>query len=304
MPVIATSNHPKALWPGVKGFWGRSYDDHQTEFTNDFDVEQSDQAYEELVQITGFGLVPVKNQGKAAVFDSTTQGLVTRFVNVAYALGYIVTHEEIQDNLYLAVSKTRASSLARSFRQTKERVHANIYNRASDAGYPLADGVPLLSNAHPTALGGTYSNVLSTPAALSEASLEDMCIQLMGAVDDRGLTINLMPQSLHIPPALQFDAYRILKTDRSVGNDYNDINAVRAMGVIPKGVFVNHYYTAPAAWFVRTNIERGRGLVSFEREGISFTQDNDFATKNALSLGYERYSCGVGDARALFGSTG
>ena len=139
---IMTSNHPRFLWPGVKGIWGRTYDDHQTEYTDLFDIETSDKAYEEFVQITGFGLAPVKAQGADAVYDSEVQGPISRFVHLAYALGYIVTHEEIQDNLYLEVSKTRASSNARAFRQTKERVAANIYNRAfsSSAAYYGADG--------------------------------------------------------------------------------------------------------------------------------------------------------------------
>lgn len=302
--VIMTSNHPKALWPGVKGFWGRTYNDHVTEYTDLFDVETSEQAYEEFVQITGFGLAPVKPQGKPAEYDSETQGPTTRFVHLAYALGYIVTHEELKDNLYMEVSKTRATSNARAFRQTKERVCANIYNRAFSGSYLGADGVALCSTAHPNTSGGTFSNKLAVDADLSEAALEDMLIQIMQATDDRGLLINLMPKSLHVAPANWFNANRILKSALQPGNANNDINVLNATSAIPGGVKLNHYFTAPQAWFVRTNVESGKGMLFLEREGISFDQDNDFDTKNAKALGYERYSVGFVDPRAVYGSNG
>ena len=303
---IMTSNHPKFLWPGVKGIWGRTYDDHQTEYTDLFDIETSDKAYEEFVQITGFGLAPVKAQGADAVYDSEVQGPISRFVHLAYALGYIVTHEEIQDNLYLEVSKTRASSNARAFRQTKERVAANICNRAfsSSAAYFGADGVALCSTAHPNTSGGTYQNKPTIDADLSEASLEDLLILMMQATDDRGLLINLMPKSLHIAPQNWFNANRILHSVYQAGNANNDINVLRATGAFPGGIKLNHYFTAPQAWFVRSNIERGKGMVFLQREPISFDQDKDFDTKNAKSLGYERYSCGFVDPRAVYGVNG
>ena len=302
--VIMTSNHPKALWPGVKGFWGRTFNDHVTEYTDLFDVETSEQAYEEFVQITGFGLAPVKPQGKAAEYDSETQGPTTRFVHLAYALGYIVTHEELKDNLYMEVSKTRATSNARAFRQTKERVCANIYNRAFNASYTGADGVALCATNHPNTSGGTFSNKLLVDADLSEAALEDMLIQIMQATDDRGLLINLMPKSLHIAAANWFNANRILKSVLQPGTGNNDINVLNATNAIPGGVKLNHYLTSPQAWFVRTNVESGKGMLFLEREGISFDQDNDFDTKNAKALGYERYSVGFIDPRAVYGSNG
>lgn len=302
--VIMTSNHPKALWPGVKGFWGRTYQDHVTEYTDLFDTDTSDKAYEEFVQITGFGLAPVKPQGKAAEYDSETQGPVTRFVHVAYALGYIVTHEELKDNLYMEVSKTRASSNARAFRQTKERVCANIYNRAFSSSYLGADGKALCATDHPNTSGGTFSNKLTVDADLSEAALEDMLIQIMQATDDRGMLINLMPKSLHVAPANWFNANRILKSTYQTGNANNDINVINATNALPMGIKLNHYFTSPQAWFVRTNVETGKGMLFLERESITFEQDNDFSTKNALALGYERYSAGAVDPRAVYGSNG
>lgn len=302
--VISTSNHPKALWPGVHAWWGKSYNDHATEYTDLFDTQSSDKAYEEIVQIVGFGLAPAKNQGAPVQYDSEIQGFVTRFVHVAYALGYIVTHEELQDDLYEAVSKTRAASLARGFRQTKERIAANIYNRAFNSSYTGGDGVSLCNTAHPNTSGGTFSNMLAVGADLSESALEDITIQIMQAQDDRGLLINLMPKSLHIAPANWYNANRILRSVYQTGNSNNDINAIKATNALPMGIKLNHYFTVPQAWFIRTDIPTGTGLVHFVRENISFTQDNDFDTKNAKAMAYERYSFGWCDSRCIYGSNG
>jgi len=300
--VIMTSNHPKALWPGVNAWWGKSYQDHQTEYTDLFDTFSSNQAYEEDVQIVGFGLAPAKQQGAPVQYDSEIQGFLTRYTHVAYALGYIVTHEELQDNLYESVSKTRSASLARGFRQTKERVAANIYNRAFNSSYVGGDGVALCSTAHINTSGGTWSNKLAVDADLSEAALEDITIQIMQAQDDRGLLINLMPKSLHIAPANWYNANRILKSVYQTGTANNDINVIKATNALPMGIKLNHYFTSPQAWFIRTNVQNG--MKYFEREGISFTQDNDFDTKNAKAMAYERYSFGWTDPRAVYGSNG
>lgn len=302
MSVIMTSNHPKALWPGVKAWWGKAYDDHQTEYTDLFDTFTSDKAYEEDVQIVGFGLAPTKAQGASVTYDSEIQGPVTRYTHVAYALGYIVTHEELKDDLYTEVSNTRAASLARGFRQTKERVGAGIYNRGFNSSFVGGDGVSLLSTVHPNTSGGTFSNRLAVDADLSEAALEDMIIQIMQATDDRGLLINLMPKSLHVAPANWFNANRILKSVYQTGTANNDINVINATNALPMGIKVNHYFTAPQAWFLRTNVSNG--LKYYERESMIFDQDNDFDTMNAKAKGYERYSFGWTDPRSVFGSNG
>jgi hypothetical protein len=299
--VINTSSHPKALWPGISAWWGKEYNDHQTEYTDLFDFHKSDKAYEEDVQIIGFGVVPQKAQGAGVTYDSEVQGPTTRYTNVAYALGYIVTHEELMDDLYEAVSKTRASALARSFRQTKERVGAGIYNRAETSGYTGGDGVTLLSASHPLTSGGTASNKLAVAADLSEAAIEDLCIQIMNATDDRGLKINLLPKSLHVAPANYFNAARILKSEYQSDTANNNINVLKANGVIPK-VAVNHYFTDTDAWFVRTNVPNG--MKYFEREAMKFDQDNDFDTMNAKAKGYERYVFGWTDWRGVYGSMG
>ena len=185
--IITTGSHPKALWPGVKAWWGMTYNEHITEYDKLFDKDSSSKNYEEIVQSTGFGLVPVKGQGQGIQYDSQVQGFTTRFTHVAYGLGYIVTKEELDDNLYMELSKSRSASLAMSFRQTKENVAANIYNRAFSSTYTGGDGKALCATDHPNTSGGTFSNKPSVDADLSEASLEDATIALMGFQNDRGL---------------------------------------------------------------------------------------------------------------------
>lgn len=300
--VISTGSHPKLLWPGIRAVWGQTYNEHQEEFPVLFDSDTSEKNYEEDVQVTPFGLAPVKTEGASILFDSEVQGPVSRYTHVAYGLGYIVTKEELADNLYEEVSKRRAKSLAISFRQTKENVAAQIYNRAFNSSFTGGDGVSLINTAHPNTSGGTYSNQLATSANLSEAAIEDMIIQIMGAQNDRGLTINLMPQSLHVPRQLYFTANRIVKSVFQTGTANNDVNIISANG-FPKGVHVNHYFTSSTAWFIRTNV--ANGMKHYTREAISFDQDNDFDTYNAKARAYERYSFGWTDGgRAVFGSQG
>ena len=300
--VITTGSHPKALWPGIKAWWGQVYDEHPEEFTALFDTEMSHQNYEEDVQLTGFGLAPVKTEGQGVQYDSEVQGFTTRYTHIAYALGYIVTKEELDDNLYESVSKKRAGALAMSFRQTKENVAANIYNRAFNSTYTGGDGQALCSTAHPNTTGGTFANKLTVDADLSEASLEDATIALMGFQNDRGLLINVLPKSLHIARQEYYNAARILKSVNQPTNANNDINVLRANNVFPGGAVLNHYFTSPHAWFIRTNIRDG--MKYYSRVGISFDQDNDFDTMNAKAKGYERYSFGWTDPRAVYGSNG
>lgn len=300
--IITTGNHPKALWPGVKAWWGQEYDDHEEEFSKLFDSETSDKAYEEDVQHTGFGLATVKAQGAGVAYDSSIQGYTTRTTHVAYALGYMVTHEEIADNLYEQISKARVPALARSMRQTKEQVGAAIYNRSVNTGYVGGDGLCLLNSAHTLTNGGTFSNVLATASQLNEAAIEDMLIQIMGATDDKGLLINLMPRSLVISKNNWFNAHRVLKSVYQPGNANNDINVIKATNALPEGIVMNHYLTSATAWYVRTNVKHG--MKHYTRQAIEFTQDNDFDTMNAKAKAYERYSFTWTDPRALYGTAG
>lgn len=302
--IITTGSHPKALWPGIREWWGREYNEHAMEWTDLVDVENSTMNYEESVQLTGFGLVPVKGQGAGTAYDSEIQGFTTRYTHLTYSLGYIVTQEELEDDLYEKVSKTRSRALAFSFHQTKENIVANIYNRAFNGSYLGGDGVALCSTAHPNTSGGTFSNMLAVGADLSEAALEDLIIQVMGATDDRGLLISLMPQCLIVARQEWFNANRILKSVFQPGTANNDINVLKATNAIPQGIKMNHYLTSPHAWWLRANVRPGTGLTLYNRVAISFTQDNDFDTDNAKAKSRERYSVGWTDPRALWGSNG
>jgi len=300
--VITTGSHPKALWPGVKAWWGQVYDEHPEEYTKLFDKDTSGQNYEEDVQLTGFGLAPVKNQGAGTQYDSEVQGFITRYTHIAYALGYIVTKEELDDNLYEQISKRRAAALAMSFRQTKENVGAGVYNNAFNSTYKGGDGVELCSTAHPNTSGGTFSNKPTVDVDLSEASLEDATVAIMGFQNDRGLLINVMPKSLIIARQEWYNANRILKSVYTPGSANNDINVLKATNAFPEGIVMNHYLTSPHAWFIRTNIMNG--MKYYERHAIMFDQDNDFDTMNAKAKGYERYSFGWSDSRAVWGVNG
>jgi hypothetical protein len=295
--VITTGNHPKALWPGMNAWFGASYKEFPEEYREIFSVEKSSKNYEEDSALTGFGLAPIKSEGSAVSYDSETQGFTKRYTHVVYGLGYVVTQEELEDNQYEIVSKRRIKRLAFSMRQTKEIVAANVLNRATTSGYTGGDGVVLLSTAH-TSTAGNWSNKLATAADLSEASLEDMVIQISQATNDRGLNIALRPTKLIVPVNLQFEAKRILKSELQSNSAENNINAL-------KGMFdytVNHYLTDTDQWFLKTDAPDG--LKMFERRALAFTQDSDFDTENARAKATMRFSVGWSDAHGIYGSEG
>ncbi len=301
--VINTGSHPKLLWPGIHATWGQIYNEHPTEYTDLFDVNSSGKAYEQDVEITGFGLAPVKGQGAPVSYDSEMQGWVATYAHVAYALGYIVTYEELQDNLYKEVATRRAKANAFSITQTIENVAALLYNDAFVGNYfTMPDGLPLISANHVSAPGGSFSNALTPGADLSEAALEDVCIQIMNATNSRGLKISVMPKSLHIPTSEFFNAERILKSQLQSHTGNNAINVLKAQNAFPGGAKVNHYFTNSNAWFVRTNVPQGMNF--FWRNKPQFDQDNDFDTKNAKAATYMRFSVGCTDPRGIYGSNG
>lgn len=301
--VINTGSHPKLLWPGVQAVWGQIYDGYETEYTDLYDVKDSDKAYEQGVQVTGFGLAPVKGQGAPTTYDSEVQGPVTTVTHIPYALGYIVTFEELRDNLYKEVSQRRVQANAFSINQTVETVCAFIYNNAFATTYfTTGDGAALCSTAHVNATGGTYSNALSPAADLSEAALEDMCIQIMGTQTDRNLLINIMPQSLHVSRNEWFNANRILQSVLQSNSASNNINVLKATNAFPKGIKLNHFFTNAHPWFVRTNVPNG--MTMYWRDRPMFDQDNDFDTKNAKAATYMRFSVTCFDPRGIFGSNG
>lgn len=301
--VINTGSHPKLLWPGVREVWGQVYDAHPVEYTDLYEMRSSTRAYEQDVQVTGFGLAPIKAQGAPVSYDSEMQGWINTYAHIAYALGYIVTKEEIEDNMYKEVAQRRAKANAFSCNQTVENVAAFLYNNAFvSTFYATPDGQPLISTAHVNASGGTYSNRITTPADLSEVSLEDLTIQIMDARMDRGLRISVMPQTLHIAPNEWYNANRILKSVLQNNTANNAINVLKATNAFPGGIKLNHYFTDPDAWFIRTNIPNG--MTFFWRNKPQFDQDNDFDTKNAKSATYFRFSVGATDPRGIYGSPG
>lgn len=301
--VINTGSHPKLLWPGVFTTWGQIYDSHQKEYTDLYTVLSSDKAYEQGVQVTPFGLAPVKPQGSPVTYDSEIQGPVTTYQHIAYALGYIVTFEELQDNLYKEVATRRAEGNAFSMNQTVENVAAFIYNNAFSTTYfTTPDGKALCATDHANTTGGTFSNALSPAADLSESSLEDLTIQIMGTQNDTGLLINIMPESLHISRNEWYNANRILQSVLQSDTANNSINVLKATNAFPKGIKMNHYFTSAHPWFIRTNCPNG--MTMFWRNEPMFDQDNDFDTKNAKAASYMRFSVGCTDPRGIFGSNG
>lgn len=300
MAVITTGNFAKALWPGINSWYGQAYNEHKVEFTDLFDSHSSRKAWEEDVGYSGFGLAQVKAEGEGVSYDSQRQGFVSRYTHATYALGFIITREMVEDDLYDIAGQKKAKGLAFSMRQTKETLAANVYNRAFNSSYLGGDGLELCSTAHINVAGGTYANELATSADLSEAALEQACIDLMKFTNDRGLKISVMPKSLIVPVDLAFEADKILKTEYEVGTANNTVNVVRSK--FPSGVKVNHYLTDTDAWFIRTNCPDG--MKYFSRRDDSFTMDDDFDTDNAKYKASFRCSFGWSDPRGIFGSPG
>ena len=300
--AITSSNFAKLLWPGINSIYGKSYDEHSVEYSDLFDEFKSNKAFEEDLGITSFGLAQTKNEGGSIAYDDENQAFLTRYNHVVYGLGFVITREMVEDDQYGVVGDRRSRALAFSMRQTKEIVGSNVYNRAFNSSYTGGDGVEMISDSHINHSGGTWSNTLATAADLSEASLEQACIDIMKLTNDRGLKISVMPQTLIVPSDLIFEAERILQTPYRSGTADNDINALKQMGKFPGGVKVNHYLTDSDAWFIRTNVQDG--LKCFNRRGMQFAIDNDFDTENAKFKATERYAFGWTDPRAIYGSAG
>src|SRR6056297_1458799 len=278
MAVITTGSHPKHLWPGVKEFFGKTYAEKPMVCDMVFEEKSSDKAYEEYVEETGFGLAPIKTEGSSISYDTDAQGFTQRLTNTTYGLGAKITQEAIEDNQYESVAMSKSEKLARSMRQTKENVFANILNRAFNSSYTGGDGKELLATDHPT-LSGDQSNELAVAADLSEASLEDILTLIRGFKDSRGLRIQAKGLMLVVPPELEFEATRIVSSTNQSGTANNDINAMKELGMLPQGVVVWDYLTDADAFFVKTDCPSG--MIRQQRRAISLDQDNDFDTSNA-----------------------
>ena len=296
---ITTSSFAKALWPGVNAWYGKAYDEYPVEWDKLFDKHTSSRAWEEDVGVSSFGLARVKPEGAAIEYDTERQGFTTRYVHVVYALGFIVTREIFEDDLYDVVGQRKAQGLAFSHRQTKEVIGANVYNRAFSSSYVFGDGVALISASHPNIAGGTSSNLIGTAADISEAALEQALIDISGYTNDRGLRIAVQSKQLIVPKELDFETDKILKTEYEVGTNNNTVNVVRGRF---GGKTMNHYLTDQDAWFIRTNVPHG--MKYFERRADAFDMDNDFDTENAKFKASGRYSFGATDWRGIYGSPG
>ncbi len=297
-----TGTLARLLYPGVNKFFLNKYAEHDQQWDKLFETYDSKRNFEEDVGIVGFGLMNSKPEMASVQYDAMKQGHTVRYTHVTYALGFIISRELVEDNLYSEISLKKASMLAFSARQTKEIIAANVYNRAETSGYVGGDAKTLLATDHPNVSGGTYSNRLTVAANLSEAALEQACIDIRKYTDDRGNRISIMPKSLIIPVDLEFEADRILKTAGRVGTNNNDLNALKAAGKFPGGVHINNYLTSTTAWFIRTNCPEG--MKHFKRRGMEFTTDNDFDTENAKFKATERYVFGWTDPKAVYGSAG
>jgi len=305
--AITTSSFAKSLWPGVNAWYGAAYNQYETEWDKLFDKHTSRKAFEEDVGQSGFGLFQTKAEGTPIQYDTARQGFTSRYNHVVYALGFIITREAVDDDLYDTIGKQKAQALAFASRQTKEVIAANVYNRAFNTSYLGGDGSTLLagpaggSSNHPNIAGGSWTNTTSIALDISEAALEQATIDIAGFTDDRGLLIKVLPESLIIPRQLIFEAKRILGSDGRVGTDNNDLNALKQMGLIPK-VVTNHFLTDVDAWFIRTNVDNG--MKYFERRPDTFSMDEDFDTENAKYKATMRFAFGWTDPRALYGSPG
>ena len=292
----------KELLPGLNALFGLEYKQYGEEHKEIFEQETSERSFEEEVKLSGFAAAPVKNEGSAISYDNAQEAYTARYNHETIAMGFSITEEAMEDNLYDSLSARYTKALARAMAYTKQVKGANILNRAFDTDYTFGDGVVLCSTAHPLVSGGTNSNRPTTASDLNETSLESAIIQISNWTDERGLLVAGKPKKLVIPPDLMFIAERLLKSEGRVSTADNDINAVKSMGVIPGGFSVNHYLNDTNAWFITTDIPNG--LKYFVRTAMSTSMDGDFDTGNARYKARERYSFGVSDALGVFGSPG
>lgn len=298
--AINTGSFGKALWPGVNTWYGKAYDEFDVEWNKIFTTRSSRKNFEEDISISSFGLAQQKAEGTPVSYDSEQQGFIDRYTHVVYSLGFIITKEMVDDDLYDVAGERKAKGLAFSMRQTKEVIGANILNRAFNSSFTYGDGVSLVNAAHPNIAGGTWSNQIAVAADISEAALEQAVIDIGKYTNDRGLRIAVKPQKLVVPVDLDFEANKIMDTQYEVGTNNNTVNLVRSR--FPKGVVIDHYLTDTDAWFILTNVPNG--MTYFERNPDSFAQDDDFDSDNAKFKARSRYSFGCSDKRAIYGSQG
>ena len=299
--AISRAQLLKELLPGLNALFGLEYAKYGEEHKEIFEAETSDRSFEEETKLSGFSAAPVKDEGSAIEYDNAQETWTARYTHETIAMGFSVTEEAIEDNLYDSLSARYTKALARAMAYTKQVKAAAVLNSAF-SGTTYGDGKVLCATDHPLVSGGVNSNTLAVAADLNETSLEAAIIQVAGWTDERGLLIAAKPRKLVIPPALQFVATRLLETEGRVGTADNDINAIRNNGAIPEGYAINHYLTDTNAWFLMTDVPNG--LKHFVRTPMQTSMDADFDTGNSRYKARERYSFGVSDPLGVFGSPG
>jgi hypothetical protein len=300
--AISRAQLLKELLPGLNALFGLQYKTYDQEHEEIYETETSERSFEEETKLSGFSAAPVKNEGSALAYDNAQEAWTARYNHETIALGFSLTEEAIEDNLYDSLSARYTKGLARAMAYTKQVKAAAVLNNGFSASYTGGDGVALFSTAHPLVNGGTNSNRPSTGADLNETSLEAAVIQIAAWTDERGLLIAAKPKRLVVPPALQFVATRLLETSLRVGTTDNDINALKSNGSIPGGYCINHYLTDTNGWYLCTDVPNG--MKHFVRTPLSNGMDGDFDTGNVRYKSRERYSFGWSDPLGMFGSPG
>jgi hypothetical protein len=301
--AISRAQMMKELLPGLNALFGMEYGSYENEHEDIYEMETSDRAFEEEVQLSGFGSAPVKSEGASIAYDTAQEVFTARYNHETVALGFSITEEAIEDNLYDSLSARYTKALARAAANTKQVKAAYPLNNGFSGGaFTSGDGFTLFNASHPRVDGGVNANQPSVASDLNETSLEQAIIDIAGFTDQRGLKIAARARRLIIPPDLQFVATRFLETDRRAGTADNDINALRNNGVIPEGHRINHYLTDPDAWFIITDVPNG--MKGFTRTPMQTSMDGDFDTGNVRYKCRERYSFGVSDPLGIYGSQG
>jgi hypothetical protein len=300
--AISRAQLLKELLPGLNALFGLEYARYGEQHKEIYETETSERSFEEETKLSGFSAAPVKNEGSAISYDNAQEAWTARYNHETIAMGFSITEEAVEDNLYDSLSARYTKALARAMAYTKQVKAAYILNNAFTGGPTYGDGVVLCSTAHPLVSGGTNSNRPTTGADLNETSLENAVIQIAAWTDERGLLIAAKPKKLVVPPALQFVATRLLETSLRVGTTDNDINALKNNGSIPEGYTVNNFLTDVNGWFLLTDVPNG--LKHFTRMPLSNSMDGDFDTGNVRYKSRERYSFGVSDPLGIFGSPG
>jgi hypothetical protein len=302
--AISRAQLLKELLPGLNALFGLEYKRYGEEHQEIYETESSERSFEEETKLSGFSAAPVKNEGNAIAYDNAQEAWTARYTHETIALGFSLTEEAVEDNLYDTLSARYTKALARGMAYTKQVKAANVLNNGFNAGgsYNGGDGVPLFSASHPLVTGGTNSNIPSTPADLNETSLENAVIQIAAWTDERGLLIAAKPRKLIVPPSLQFVATRLLETELRVGTADNDVNALKNNGSIPEGYAINHFLTDNNAWFLTTDVPNG--MKHFVRTPLATSMDGDFDTGNVRYKARERYSFGWSDPLGMYGSAG